>query len=85
MVGLTGYETGFWGWGLPVFDDVYLWNWWSFGFPEYSGIYGWDPANLAYGTQVWYSLSPFGNLLPWLYDGEGYWISFGHDGMIYPP
>jgi hypothetical protein len=81
MVGLTGYETGAWGWGFPVFDDIYLWNWWSvFMMPEYSGLYGWDPT-----FQTWYSLIPWGNLLPDLYDGQGYWIAFEHDGFIYPP
>jgi hypothetical protein len=83
MVGLTGYETGIWGWGFSITDWAYLWNWFDLvGMPEYSGIYGWDAI-----FQQWYSLpaawGPY--LLPWLYDGEGYWISFNHDGFVYPP
>jgi hypothetical protein len=90
MVGLTGYETGFWGWGFPITDQAYLWNWVIPPIPtfEYSGIYGWDaPGWFMPFPQMWYSLpaswGPW--LLPWLYDGEGYWISFSHDGYVYPP
>ena len=82
MIGLTGYETGVWGWGVPTTDDAYLWNWIGpVGQPLYSGIYGWDPI-----PQTWYSLTPpYFWPLPWLYTGEGYWTSFAHDGFIYPP
>jgi hypothetical protein len=87
MVGVTGYEMfGIWFGGFPIQDHNYLWNWWEFGFPEYSGIYGWDNDGSVTGTaQTWYSLLPFGNWLPFDFDGEGYWISFEHDGFIYPP
>ena len=82
MVGITGYD-----WANCVFDEDYLWNWWDVSgtYAQYGAIYGWDPANLLYGTQVWYSMLPGGWCLPWLQDGEGYWIAFSHDGMIYPP
>jgi hypothetical protein len=84
MVGITGYN-----WGSPTTDQLYLWNWYNPGPPSYGwgAIYGWDPANLAFGTQVWYLLDPPGGpwWLPWVATGEGYWISFAQDGMIYPP
>jgi hypothetical protein len=71
---------------LPMWDNTYLWNWVGFaGNPEYSGVYGWDPANLAYGTQVWWSYPAYWGTMPWVYQGEGYWISFERDGFIYPP
>ena len=84
MVGLTGYAFA----TDPVnydaipdtTDDAYLWNWVGAGPSyQYGVIFGWNP-----GTQVWWSLTPDTNTLPNLQTGEGYWIPFAHDGMIYP-
>ncbi len=94
MVGLTGHQKmcffcpcpTFSYWGSPIMDDAYLWNWFDDGWPEYSGIYGWDPDGFGGpGPQAWWSVTPVGNLLPRYYTGEGYWIAFENDGMIYPP
>ena len=76
MVGLTGY-----GVTAPlttIEDEDYLWNWYA---PTlaYGAIYGWTAT-----TQTWWSGLPGTLTLP-NFDGEGYWISFAHDGMIYPP
>ena len=77
MVGLTGY--GLMAPLATTLDGTYLWNWQT---PlGYGAIYGWDAT-----TQMWWSLLPTGaQVLPNLQNGEGYWISFAHDGMIYPP
>lgn len=72
MVGFTGLT--------PMADGVYLWNWWPFVFAEYGAVFGWDPL-----IQSWWSFIPGMGGFPWNYQGEGYWISFAHDGMIYPP
>jgi hypothetical protein len=91
MVGLTGYDDGVFPMAYGGTTDVqYLWNSWT------GAIYGWDPdgtlagyaAAGSVGAQSWYSVnwmtSP--NALPvGPRDGEGYWISFAYDGMIYPP
>jgi hypothetical protein len=82
MVGLTGHD-GWMSWGAPIRDEDYLWNWFDNGWPEYGGIYGWMPY--GFNKQSWWSVTPVGNWLPKYYTGEGYWISFEHDGMIYPP
>jgi hypothetical protein len=83
MVGLTGYGDGWW---TKIRDEDYLWNWFDNGWPEYGGIYGWDPNGYTWaGPQAWWSVTPVGNWLPKYYTGEGYWISFEHDGTIYPP
>jgi hypothetical protein len=75
MVGLTGYDLALLG---TTDDGTYLWNWVT---PlSYGAIYGWNAT-----TQMWWSLLPDANALPNLQTGEGYWISFAHDGMIYPP
>ncbi len=67
--------------GLGMADFNYLWNWFSpFGVPEYGTVCGWDPVF----QQFWSFLPTFG-WFPWMYLGEGYWISFDHDGTIYPP
>ena len=82
MVGYTDttWFAGFPGPGMP--DAFYLWNWWDtlFTWADYGAVYGWDPL-----VQSWWSFMPgFGGFF-WNYLGEGYWISFEHDGMIYPP
>jgi hypothetical protein len=81
MVGLTGYTLGGFS-GLPTTTQGnYLWNWWSAGVPQYGAIFGWTTT-----SQTWWSVLPAqAGVLPSLQTGEGYWISFGHDGMIYPP
>jgi hypothetical protein len=76
MVGLTGY--GSMAPLVATTDTAYLWNWVTP--PSIGAIYGWDAT-----AQAWWSVIPFGNALPQLFNGEGYWISFAHDGMIYPP
>lgn len=82
MVGFTDST------GSPVFpsggipDSSYLWNWWDilFTFPDYGTVCGWDPI-----AQQFWSFQPGFGWFWWLYLGEGYWISFEHDGFIYPP
>jgi muconolactone delta-isomerase len=76
MIGFTPV----WVAGVPqaTGDMNYLWNWWDiFGtWADYGLIYGWTPA-----TQTWAVHMPsFGTFVP----GEGYWISFEHDGFVYP-
>jgi hypothetical protein len=84
MVGLTGYDIGTNPFPNPQLgtttDQLYLWNWQipTFG---YGAIFGWTPT-----SQTWWSLAPTGALvLPQLQTGEGYWISFGSAGFVYPP
>ena len=74
MVGFTGL--------VGMADFNYLWNWWDtlLTFADYGAVYGWDPT-----LQTWWSFLPGLGFFPWNYIGEGYWISFEHDGMIYPP
>ncbi len=75
MVGLTGY-----GLMAPLATTTqgsYLWNWTG----AYGAIYGWNGS-----TQAWWSVLPApAGVLPQVQNGEGYWISFAADGMIYPP
>jgi hypothetical protein len=96
MVGLTGYCKWWYHpscpcsgcmWGSTIEDEDYLWNWFDDGMPEYGGIYGWDPDGCfgGPGPQAWWSALPKTATLPRYYTGEGYWISFEHDGTIYPP
>jgi hypothetical protein len=92
MVGITGYDDGTGpplGAGLgPTTDQLYLWNWWVGGAAQYGAIYAWDPDGTATTIkQSWYSMLPTTgpHNLPDTRTGQGYWISFQHDGMVYPP
>jgi len=73
MVGLTGYDLALLG---TTTDSAYLWNWTG----KVGAIYAWDGA-----AQAWEALTVGGATLPDNQTGEGYWISFAGDGMIYPP
>jgi hypothetical protein len=80
MVGFTDSVAPFPS--LGMWDANYLWNFWDtlFTFADYGAVTGWDPTI----QQFWSYLPSFG-WFPWLYLGEGYWISFERDGFIYPP
>ena len=79
MVGLTGYDLV--GGLSTTTQGAYLWNWWVAAVAQYGAIFGWTPT-----TQTWWSVLPAaGGVLPQLQTGEGYWISFGHAGFVYPP
>ena len=91
MVGITGYDGGFNPFPAPplgsTWDNLYLWNWLGMlVVPEWGAIYGWDPDGSFTGVQTWYLMDPLSGPwpLPFLRTGEGYWISFPRDGMIYP-
>lgn len=82
---MVGYTDTTWFGGFPgpgMWDANYLWNWYDILtlWADYGAVYGWDPV-----FQTWWSYLPSFGWFPWLYLGEGYWISFEYDGMIYPP
>jgi hypothetical protein len=72
------------GWNMMGFTSLtdydaadYLWNW---GTPD-PVIYGWTTG--PWTTQGWYMVDFAG--LDHLNPGEGYWVAFPADGMIYVP
>ncbi|MGB6874370.1 MAG: hypothetical protein WBE46_09660 [Dehalococcoidia bacterium] len=82
---MVGYTETTWIAGFPgagMWDANYLWNWYDLilAWADYGTVSGWDAT-----TQTWWSYLPSFGWFPWIGLGEGYWISFEHDGMIYPP
>jgi hypothetical protein len=68
------------GCGAAMDDDVYLWNFNTGGIfdPTYGAVYGWDAVNQALE-------SPASPTNVSMQAGQGYWVSFGGDGTVYPP
>ncbi len=74
MVGFLPEYAGGYPQNKPAED--YFWNFYTFtGAPEFGLVYGWNSA-----VQDWNVQAHADDLEP----GEGYWIAFERDGIVYP-
>jgi hypothetical protein len=63
-------------WVGSIADATYLYNWFNWlAQPEYGMVYWWMP-----GAQDWNWFAP---ATGFFWAGDGYWVTFDHDGQVY--